>query len=198
MFRLPGLLIVAAAWVSTPVSAEVYKWIDKDGVVNYSSTPPKSIPAKTVNQDQISIVPLAPPLRASNPREQALRLKVDRLEQELDRERRYDQGSTVVPYSERQDEAFRRWQEQCRTERRVDCDRDTYFRGGAYGAYGSYGSSYGSYGGYGGYGGYGYPRAVIGRAPALNTVPARPVAPAGAPQSGRDAAWAGARKQSVQ
>ncbi|HLX81522.1 MAG TPA: DUF4124 domain-containing protein [Burkholderiales bacterium] len=57
------LLILAAA---APAAAESYKWVDDNGVVNYSNTPPpeKFAKAKRV-VDRISVMPSDPSLGAA-------------------------------------------------------------------------------------------------------------------------------------
>src|SRR5271154_1717656 len=57
------LLLLAAA---APAAAESYKWVDDNGIVNYSNTPPpeKFAKAKRV-QDRISIMPSDPSLGAA-------------------------------------------------------------------------------------------------------------------------------------
>jgi len=52
------LLIALAA---APAAAETYKWVDAKGVVNYSSTPPPGVVAKTqVVTERVSVVPPDP------------------------------------------------------------------------------------------------------------------------------------------
>lgn len=130
-------LMLIALLASASASAEVYRWVDKNGVINYSDTPPKSVAAKKVDQDQISIVPLAPLVRASSlaASNQALRQRVERLEEEADRER----GIAPMSYPSLS-QIPKEWREQCYDDRRVDCDdpRTYYGYGGSVYGYGYY------------------------------------------------------------
>ena len=61
MIRRLGLLVLLAA--AAPLAqAEIYKWVDENGVTNYSNTPPAKAKAKGPVQaveDRISVIPSA-------------------------------------------------------------------------------------------------------------------------------------------
>ena len=58
----PLLVCAIALCTALPLHAETYKWVDENGVTNYSSSPPpssKKVTAKVV-EDKISVVPTDP------------------------------------------------------------------------------------------------------------------------------------------
>jgi hypothetical protein len=117
---LSGAAAIGACAVA---HAQVYKWTDERGVVNYSSTPPpKGRSAKVVDEDKgrVSTIPFEPPPTAPGGAERALRERVERLEQENAAQRQ-----TAAANDAASQEAYRRWLEQCRADRRTDCDTPT-------------------------------------------------------------------------
>jgi hypothetical protein len=59
---LPALILALAA---LPAHAEVYKWVDAKGQVNYSNAPPPSVAGKAqVVEEQISVMGMDPAVRA--------------------------------------------------------------------------------------------------------------------------------------
>jgi hypothetical protein len=59
---LPALILALAA---LPAQAEVYKWVDAKGQINYSNTPPPSVAGKAqVVEEQISVMGMDPAVRA--------------------------------------------------------------------------------------------------------------------------------------
>lgn len=116
-----------------PVSlhAQVYKWVDERGVVNYSNEPPKDVvrtkKAEPVRDDRLSVyqtpreaLPQTPPPSASagssRPAD-VLRDRIELLERELAIERRQRAMS-----AEDEADRKRRLYEQCVINRGVDCD----------------------------------------------------------------------------
>jgi hypothetical protein len=118
----PLLVMLASALLVVPgAHAQVYKWVDDKGVVNYSSSPPpKGRNAVKLNEDagRVTTVPTPEARRddagAADP---ALRRRVEQLEREAAAQRQAAAQQDAAAY-----EAQRRWIEQCRAERRVDCD----------------------------------------------------------------------------
>src|SRR5262245_8762380 len=127
------LQLLVAALVAAPAAyAQVYKWTDDKGVVNYSSTPPDNRKSQKLDEDKgrvstIEAQDLSKAEAAS--RERALRNRVDRLEQEAERNRQTAAAQDVANA-----EAFRQWRERCISERRTDCDNPnpTYYDPGYY------------------------------------------------------------------
>ncbi len=113
-----GLAAVLLAW--TPfASAQVYRWIDERGGVNYGNKPPANARNVTVMNEsdgKVSTVPGLTPQQLEAGRERADQRRMDRLERELEIERRANR----VNRSQSGD--YQSWLEQCRAERRVDCD----------------------------------------------------------------------------
>ncbi len=102
------------------VHAEVYKWVDDKGVVNYTSTPPPNRKSAKLDEDQgrVSTIQAYDYSRSGAPRrEQALQERVARLEDELARGRQVAAVDAAASA-----EAYRVWREQCFAQRRVDCD----------------------------------------------------------------------------
>lgn len=123
----------AAIGVAGIAHAQVYKWTDEKGVVNYSSTPPpKGRSATIVNEDsgRVSTLPTDPTARDGQPSasERALRDRVDRLEQDAAAQRQAAGANDAAAQ-----EAYRRWYDQCRADRRVDCDNPVGYNDPGYG-----------------------------------------------------------------
>jgi hypothetical protein len=115
------LLLVAVLAAVPAVHAQVYKWVDDKGVVNYSSAPPskgKGVVKLEEDNGRVSTIPALArrddPAAAADP---ALRQRVDQLEREAAAQRQSAAQQEIAAA-----EAYRRWVEQCRAERRVDCD----------------------------------------------------------------------------
>jgi hypothetical protein len=127
MLRLK-LLAAAVAFafggVTAPAYAQVYKWVDGNGVVNYSTTPPNDRPAlKLENETRLSsYAPLPEPPPAV---ELAVSMRIERLERELPAERRSRQTEQDRE-SERLAALREQERERCRRDRRVDCDEARY------------------------------------------------------------------------
>jgi len=102
------------------VHAEIYKWVDEKGVVNYSDTPPEHRQSVKLDDEQgrVSTIEAYDYSRGgASQREQALQERVARLEEELARGRH-----TAALDAAAAAEAYRVWREQCIAQRRVDCD----------------------------------------------------------------------------
>ena len=126
MCRIPflsGLVTLASAVVLFGAAhAQVYKWVDDKGVVNYSSSPPpkgKGVVKLDEDNGRVTTIP-APEMRRGDPAaaaDPALRRRVDQLEREAAAQRQ-----TAAQQEAAAAETHRRWVEQCRADRRVDCD----------------------------------------------------------------------------
>jgi hypothetical protein len=112
---------LAALVAAAPLAhGQVYKWVDDKGVVNYSSTPPDNRKSQKLDEDKgrVSTIEAQDFSKTDAARrEQALKDRVDRLEQEAQRNR---QTATAQEFAAA--EAQRLWRERCITERRTDCD----------------------------------------------------------------------------
>lgn len=89
---IPSVALAAALVFGPFAEAQVYKWVDDKGVVNYSSTPPEKRKSTKLDEDsgRVSTVqsPLADRARAAeSDRERALQQRAERLEQEAARNR---------------------------------------------------------------------------------------------------------------
>ena len=132
-----SLLFVAALVAATAAYGQVYKWIDDKGVVNYSSTPPDNRKSQQLDEDKgrVSTVPGYDISKADAARrEQALKDRVARLEQDASRNRQ-----TAAAQDAWSAEAYRQWRERCIADRRTDCDNPAgYYDPGYYTPYGPY------------------------------------------------------------
>ena len=136
-FQFPALATgLVAALLATPATAELYKWVDEKGVVNYSSTPPPGRPAKELPQDGsgLSVVPAPPPPPPAAPRTHSDE-RVEKLEETLQRERAARQAQEQAA-----EDSLRAAIAQCEQNRGVDCEENPYQY-----ADGGYGYGYGSY-----------------------------------------------------
>jgi hypothetical protein len=110
----------SALLIAGGAHAQVYKWVDDKGVVNYSSSPPpKGKSAVKLDEEKGRVTTIPAPVRndGSSAGDPALRQRVEQLEREAATQRQ-----SAAQQDAAAAEAYRRWVEQCRTERRVDCD----------------------------------------------------------------------------
>lgn len=114
-------LLIAAG----PASAAIYKWVDEKGVVNYSTTLPArtGIAARALDPAESRLSVSSPVVRPGearsrrDPATEALRSRVDQLEEQLAAERRQRAYAAGV-----KDEQRNRAYEDCVRSRAVDCD----------------------------------------------------------------------------
>jgi len=145
-------ILALAAW---PALAQVYKWVDEKGVVNYSNEAPADRKATQLDPKNVRVSIIGTDdstKRATTAQgsvnERVLAEKIDRLERKLDEERYARSVSDAQAQS-----ASDSWYQQCLRDRRVDCD------------YAGMNPSYG----YGPYSGY-WPVVVVKRPPARDKV----------------------------
>lgn len=127
MTRVP-LLTAALLLLAPPAGAEVYRWIDRDGIVNYGSEVPAGVDAVKLDgqASRISIIPGPPKTAATSAaalEQEALRARLWRLERELDDQRRM----RALAYAADAEELARA-RADCEAQRRVNCDTDPYGR----------------------------------------------------------------------
>ena len=108
---------VLSVWSPCP-SAEIYKWVDQKGVTNYSSAPPATGKAQTLDPGAttVSVYPTTA-LQDAARLDAIMRQKVAMLENQLRAER---QARLTQQASYRADAGLA--YEQCLRERRFDCD----------------------------------------------------------------------------
>lgn len=118
---LKPLLLVCACAALAPLAAqaEVYKWVDERGVVNYSSSPPPGDRKATVlppDNPAVTVVP-APRLPKADADARRLHERIERLEEEASRKasERHAEAETQA----RLEQARRL---QCELDRVVDCE----------------------------------------------------------------------------
>ena len=127
MNLVPATLALAAILVGAAASAhgQVYKWVDRNGVTNYTGKPPTEI--STVKKldaaaERLSVYPqdkavlrtLDTAFQASDP---ILSNRIEWLERQLAAERQARQYAVAAEAS-----ALQAAYEQCLAQRRVDCD----------------------------------------------------------------------------
>jgi uncharacterized protein DUF4124 len=141
MRRLILSSALASAFVAAaPAFAQVYKWVDDKGVVNYSNEAPANRSSKLLDPKSAKVSTYTPdealkqtPGPVASLGERVLSEKIDRLERKLDAERAARQLADV----QAQTVADARYQ-QCVRDRRVDCDSgmDPYYDPYYYAPYG--------------------------------------------------------------
>lgn len=122
LLALPALLLAAA-----PACAGIYKWVDENGVVNYSATLPSrsgiAVRALEPAGSRLSVYsPVTKPgdMRARrDPATDTLRSRVEQLEEQLAAERRQRVHATQIA-----DDRHRHEYEDCVRSRAVDCNPD--------------------------------------------------------------------------
>ena len=117
---------VAALLLATaPAFAQVYKWVDDKGVVNYSNEAPPNRNSTVLDPKatRISVYTPDDALKRGGASERSLSEKIDRLERKLDAER-YARQRTADEQTQVMDDRY----DQCVRDRRVDCDYgDPYY-----------------------------------------------------------------------
>jgi hypothetical protein len=99
----PGPFVVCALALAVPLAAqaEIYRWVDDKGVINYSSTRPEGVTKVTqIAEDsgRVSTVPGIPQELIARQRELELEARVQRLERELYEQRARDATAAAQPY----------------------------------------------------------------------------------------------------
>ena len=128
-------LFVAALLAALPATAEMYKWVDDNGVVTYSNTPPSGKQSKQVEAvpDRVSVYSPDAELNKAMSSDARRDAKIAKLERQLEAERRARsapaQASRPAP-SERQSAAY----ERCVADRGVDCEAIRNGQSASYGA----------------------------------------------------------------
>ena len=112
------LLAVVASLAWTPVQAEVYKWVDKQGKVHYSDQAPKGVRMRSI-EDRLSLYSPEPALAQALQRRAQFQPTQDsraaQLERQLQAERLARRPSSLA------DQRAQAYQ-QCLAEGRTDCD----------------------------------------------------------------------------
>jgi len=97
-----GAGAVTFALVSGPVAADLYRWVDAKGVVNYSNIPPQGVTAKRIAETEptVSVIPPRekPPEVKQAEREAAMLRRIEQLEDELAGLRRASAPTVVYAY----------------------------------------------------------------------------------------------------
>jgi hypothetical protein len=112
--------VAAPLWLALPAHAEIYKWVDEKGVVNYSNTPPENRRSVKLDDDtgRVSTIEAYDYSKdGAKQREQALKDRVAQLEEETARNRQAAAQQELAAA-----EAYRMWREFCIAQRRIDCD----------------------------------------------------------------------------
>jgi hypothetical protein len=133
MFRLFGSAAVVIALVAAaPAWAQVYKWVDDKGVVNYSSRPPVDRKSALLDPNSVSVstytpreLPREAAKAAPSASERVLAERIAALERKLDAERAARQSIEYAQARHLEQRA-----DQCLRDRRVDCDfagADSYY-----------------------------------------------------------------------
>jgi hypothetical protein len=129
MFAASACAMLAA----TSAQAQMYKWVDENGVTNYSNTGPKDAKTAkklTVIEDRMSVyAPVPPQGNAGYPDTDPY--AYDRIST-LQRQLQYERDALRYAAYSRPRTAY----DQCMTELRVGCDSLLYSSGNAYAPYG--------------------------------------------------------------
>jgi hypothetical protein len=122
-FFCRSTLFAAALLAALPAAADMFKWVDENGVVTYSNTPPTAKQPKKVEAvpERVSVYTPDPQLNKAMSPDPARDAKIAKLEKQLEAERRSRQAAAQpsrTPASERQVAAY----ERCVADRGVDCE----------------------------------------------------------------------------
>ena len=81
------LALLLVACLPVPSAAQLYKWVDENGVVNYGDKPPargKAVQPVAPTGGSVSVIPGIPKEELEQQRERATQQRLQRLERELD------------------------------------------------------------------------------------------------------------------
>ena len=116
--------VLAILLAAAPAWAQVYKWVDDKGVVNYSSQPPAARNSVLLDPNSVSVSTYTPDPTlkkitetTAGVNEKALAERIASLERKLDAER-----YTRLSLAEAHARASELQYERCLRNRRVDCD----------------------------------------------------------------------------
>ena len=88
---LPFVLLAALLAMPAAVTAQLYKWVDEDGGVNYGDTPPpKAKNVRPVGQGSVSVVPGVPKDQIDAMRERDEQRRKEREQRDADQARAAD------------------------------------------------------------------------------------------------------------
>lgn len=112
---LPVLVAALLPAVPAAMAADIYKWVDEQGVVNYGehAPPRRSVQVVSTERVPLTIYPATDPLAATPAADAGLPARVEELERELAQQRREQDSRAALAEAQRL--------ERCRQERRVDC-----------------------------------------------------------------------------
>jgi hypothetical protein len=100
--RLAGLVGVALGLAVAPAFADLYRWVDARGVVNYSNVAPHAVQARRIAETEPTVSVIPPPERRpelqQSQREAALQRRIEQLEIELAELRRANAAVVAYPY----------------------------------------------------------------------------------------------------
>lgn len=126
-------VLASLVLLSAPLThaQQVYKWTDEKGIVNYTTTPPSLRKSAVVNvapavagQGSVMDYDESHYWRARSQREAASEMALDRMRRDTEglRQARLQQDIAKADTAARQKSATQRAIDQCRSERRVDCE----------------------------------------------------------------------------
>jgi hypothetical protein len=121
-------LLVFALFFCTASHAEVYKWIDADGKVQYGDSPPKNANAKVVSGGVTVVPAIVVPKAVATPPAQAATTPDDGGRGSDARKADDKSGQSSVSASQAaaaQAEARAKAIERCKSDRRTDCESGT-------------------------------------------------------------------------
>jgi hypothetical protein len=128
------LILCLALVAAAPAGAQVYKWVDDKGVVNYSGDPPANRKSAQLDPNSVSVSVYATDKSSAQAagsggaNERLLGQRIESLERRLDAERYSRQLA-----ADAEEKALALQYEQCVRDRRVDCDYGGYDRYPLYG-----------------------------------------------------------------
>jgi len=103
--RVATILLFSALCLAAPllVRAELYKWVDEQGVVNYGDTPPqraKGVLSLGPAAGSLSVVPGIPKEELARLRERYDQMRLERLEREVEELRARETARAAAPVAE--------------------------------------------------------------------------------------------------
>ena len=95
---LPFVLLAALLAMPAAVTAQLYKWVDEDGGVNYGDTPPpKAKNVRPVGQGSVSVVPGVPKDQIDAMRERDEQRRKEREQRDADQARAAEMARAAAP-----------------------------------------------------------------------------------------------------